>query len=293
MHKRILFGAAVAALCVSAPAFADVTVIGKVDVKKTIDVRETIDVITDVKLDAEVNLTPDKFAESSAIANQSTYNNEACSNCAEKKDNILNSANLNQGTVSLNQSSGNFNNQGTLISVAIDATTDPLDPGTPATHTGFAESLAAADQRNGTPNALANRDGTYAGAGNRVDTVNVLYRDATILNSFNSNTGLAYGNQSTGHMNNQVNVLSLAFALADNGVAISESDLGQVNANNDIRESGSSNNNNYGINKTALVSNSLNSNMGIVGVNQSVGNNANQANIVSLAAVGSGLPGGQ
>jgi hypothetical protein len=293
MHKLIFFGASALALSVSAPAFADVNVLGKVDVKKTIDVNETIDVITNVKLDANVKSDPKKFAESSAIANQSNYNNEACSNCAEKKDNILDSAKNNQGIVSLNQSSGNFNNQGSLISVAVDSSDPPGGGGggggTPQGKSGFAESLAAADQRNGTPNAIANRDGSYNGPGNRINTVNVLYRDALISGSFNSNTGLAYGNQSTGNMNNQVNVLSLAFALTDSGVAISEADLGQVNANNSIHESSSSNNG-YGINKSALTTNSLNGNMGIVGVNQSVGNNANQANIVSIAAVGSGLP---
>jgi hypothetical protein len=290
MHKMLFFGAAAIAIGAAAPAFADVNVTGYIDVTKTITVNEDIDVDTDVYLDVTVELDPEKFAESSAIANQSVYNNTACSNCAEKRDNIIDSASRNQGIVSLNQSTGNFNNQGTLISVAIDATDTPPPPNNTPGRGGFAESLAAADQRNGTPNAIANRDGTYAGRGNRIETVNVLYRDALITNSFNTNTGLAYGNQSTGHMNNQVNVLSLAFALTDTGVAISEADLGQVNANNDIRESGSSNNNNFGVNKSALVTNSLNGNMGVVGVNQSVGNNANQANIVSIAAVGSALP---
>lgn len=287
MKYSSLAGAATVALCLSAPAFADVTVTGNVALDKTIDVTETIDIKTDVDLDVNVELDAEKFAESIAIANQSNFDNEACTNCAEKEDDILNSASGNQGIVSLNQSSGNLNNQGTLVSIAVDADNDFEDvPG----NSGFAKSLAAADQRNGSPAALAGDDGNYADGANLVETVNVLFRNADITNSFNGNNGLAYGNQATGNMANQVNVLSLAFALDDNGVAISEADLGQVNANNVVREF-SSENGGFGVTKVATVSNSLNGNTGIVGVNQSVGNMSNQANVVSIAAVGSGLPG--
>ncbi len=286
MKHRLFLGVATAALCISGPALADVTVTGEIDLEKTIDVTETVDIITDVELNVEVNLDAEKFAESTAIANQSNYDNEACSNCAEKEDLIQNSANGNEGIVSLNQSSGNLNNQGTLISVAVDAGND--FPGVPG-NSGFAESLAAADQRNGTPDALAGDNGSFSDGANLVETVNILFRDADITDSFNGNTGLVYGNQATGNMANQVNILSLAFALDDNGVAISEADLGQVNANNIVRES-SDENDGFGILKVASVSNSLNGNTGIVGVNQSVGNMSNQANIVSIAAVGSSLP---
>lgn len=290
MTRKLLAGAATIALGISAPAMADVTVTGEIDLTKTIDVVETIDVDTDVQLDVEVNLDAEKFAESTAIANQSNFDNEACTNCAEKEDFIRGSATDNQGIVSLNQAGGNLNNQGTLISVAVDADNpgDPGDPGDPG-NSGFAESLAAADQRNGTPDALAGEGGNYSDGGNLVETVNILFRSADIRNSFNTNTGLVYGNQATGNMANQVNILSLAFALDDNGVAISEADLGQVNANNVVRESSSAQNP-FGIYKVANVNGSLNGNTGIVGVNQSVGNMSNQANIVSIAAVGSDLP---
>lgn len=286
MKHGLFLGVSTAALFIAGPALADVTVTGQVDLEKTIDVTETVDVTTDVNLDIQVLLDAEKFAESTAIANQSNYDNEACSNCAEKEDIIVNSVNGNEGIASLNQSSGNLNNQGTLISVAVDAADDfPNVPG----NSGFAESLAAADQRNGTPDALAGDDGSYSDGANLVETVNILFRSADIENSFNGNTGLIYGNQATGNMANQVNVLSLAFAIDDNGVAISEADLGQVNANNAVRES-SSENDGFGILKVASVSGSLNGNTGIVGVNQSVGNMSNQANIVSIAAVGTQVP---
>jgi len=45
-----------------------------------------------------------------------------------------------------------------------------------------------------------------------------------------------------------------------------------------------------GINKSATIDTSLNGDEGIFGVNQAVGNNGNQANIVSVAAVGTNLP---
>ncbi len=292
MKYGLFAGAATVALCLSGPALADVTVTGEIDLEKTINVVETITIDTDVDLDVAVALLAEKFAESIAIANQSNFDNEACTNCAEKEDFITNSVNGNEGIASINQSSGNLNNQGTLVSVAVDAAQDfpgEVPPGVDPGNSGFAESLAAADQRNGTPDALAGDDDSFSGGGNEVDTVNILFRSADITGSFNRNTGLVYGNQATGNMANQVNVLSLAFALDDNGVAISEADLGQVNANNEVRES-SSENDGFGVLKVASVSNSLNGNVGIVGVNQSVGNMSNQANIVSIAAVGSNLP---
>lgn len=286
MKHGLFLGVSTAALFIAGPALADVTVTGEINLEKTIDVTETVDVTTDVNLDVLVLLEAEKFAESTAIANQSNYDNKACSNCAEKEDIIVNSVNGNEGIASLNQSSGNLNNQGTLISVAVDAADDfPAVPG----NSGFAESLAAADQRNGTPDALAGDDGSYSDGANLVETVNILFRSADIENSFNGNTGLIYGNQAAGNMANQVNVLSLAFAIDDNGVAISEADLGQVNANSAVRES-SSEDGGFGVLKVASVSGSLNGNTGIVGVNQSVGNMSNQANIVSIAAVGTQVP---
>lgn len=62
MKYSSLAGAATVALCLSAPAFADVTVTGNVALDKTIDVTETIDIKTDVDLDVNVELDAEKFA---------------------------------------------------------------------------------------------------------------------------------------------------------------------------------------------------------------------------------------
>jgi hypothetical protein len=124
--------------------------------------------------------------------------------------------------------------------------------------------------------------------GNRVETANVLFRNAAVENSFLNNSGIIHGNQSAGTMNNQANALSLAVSLADNGVALSEADLGQFNMWNAVGESDTGNQN-VGINKLARIggsSGSFNGNTGVIGFNQSVGNLANQANVVSLSSVG-------
>jgi hypothetical protein len=136
---------------------------------------------------------------------------------------------------------------------------------------GFAESQAHAEQVN---------------EANLVDTINLLFRDAAIANSFSGNTGVLGFNQSPGNMNNQVNLVSLAVALTDSGVALSEADLGQFNLFNVVEESDSIGDpGGVGINKSASILASLNNNTGIVGLNQSAGNMANQANVVSMSFV--------
>ncbi len=96
-------------------------------------------------------------------------------------------------------------------------------------------------------------------------------------------------------MNNQANSEALAVAISLAGVALSEAALGQVNYN-------PTNENQFpavfefGVEKTATLSGSLNGNTGVGGVNQAAGNMANQANIFSLAFIdgggGVGLGGG-
>jgi hypothetical protein len=251
---------------------------------KRIGTFESILVATLVDAKAIITAKPEKFAESLVTANQNNLDNRACGNCAEKDDIIVDSGNGNAGIISLNQSSGNNNNQGTIVSVAIDAEPPPAPPPPPPppgpppppapNNSGFAHASAAA---------------TQSQTLNNIDTVNLLYRDATITNSLNQNEGLVYANQSTGNMNNQMNVLSLAYSLASSGVALSEAALGQFNTSGRVGES-TSLTGTVGINKLSRISNSMNDNVGILGVNQSTGNMANQANIVSIAAIGTNLP---
>jgi len=311
MRMKLIAGAAVGAL-MAAPAFADVEISADVDLDKDVTITERLDTDVRVRLDVDVFSDPNKFAEAISVANQQVTGNIGCGNCAEKSDLIEGSVLGNVGMTSVNQTVGNFNNQGTLVSAAVDLAGDPPPPPPPTdddpdpeplpADSGFAEASSAADQRIGANTGLSNRDGSFDGEGNTINSVNILFRDATIDNSFNGNTGLTYGNQSAGNANNQLNQLTLAFSLAgDGGVALSDAELGQANANNFVGEStqaggeGSGDADGpsseaFGVNKTALISGSINNNVGITGVNQSVGNFANQANIVTVSAVGSGLP---
>jgi hypothetical protein len=165
-----------------------------------------------------------------------------------------------------------MNNQASAVSVAIDVRVTPppgvdVPPPADPNDRGFAEAQAAADQRN---------------HDNMVESVNLLFRDSIIRDSFNGNTGVVHVNQAAGNMANQANVLSLAVAFTP-GVALSEADLGQVNAFNTVLESDSGTTL-FGVHKSAEITASVNGNTGIIGVNQSSGNMANQANVVSFAA---------
>jgi hypothetical protein len=270
--KRFLIGlVGMGALLWVTPALATVTVFATIDKTKAIFITEVITINKTVTLDAVVNIAVEKSAESQALANQDNLFNEACSNCAEKADTTTGSFNDNSGVVNGNQAAGNMNNQGNAVSVAVDTgggDVPPLQLDVP----GFAEAQAHAEQIN---------------LDNNVDTVNLIFRNADITDSFNDNTGVVGFNQSPGNMNNQVNLVSLAIAITDTGVALSEADLGQFNIRNTVQESDSlgASDPNIGINKSAVMAGSLNGNTGIVGVNQSAGNMANQANVASLAFV--------
>ena len=251
-------------------AYADVTVFATIDKDKDKFVFEQIDKFKHVDLFVTVDVNVIKAAESDALVNQRNDFNEACENCAEKRDFIENSGNTNSGIVTVNQAAGNMNNQASAVSVAIDVRVPNAPPDVPVPDPddrGFAEAQAAADQRN---------------ENNLVESVNLLFRDAIIRDSFSGNTGVVHVNQAAGNMANQANVLSMAVAFTP-GVALSEADLGQVNAFNTVLESDSGTTL-FGVHKSAEITNSVNGNTGIIGVNQSSGNMANQANVVSFAA---------
>jgi hypothetical protein len=309
-------------------AFADVFVFGDVTKEKDISIQETLLVnkVIDV---AAVVLLPDisKAANSDVIVNQVNMANEACTNCAEKKDTLQSSANNNSGVLSVNQSGGNNNNQGNAVSVAVDARTVTQTPPPPpviqADDAGFAMSQVAVEQTNGvyvnfTVDVVRDESTGRLSLGgltlddlitpsdlqgfpipsepNTVQTTDILFRDALLEDSANDNAGVAHINQATGNMNNQANVASVSVSLASGGVALAEAKLGQINALNLVFESDAVGITDpatqpdlletYGVNKSATISGSVLTNAGIVGVNQTVGNFANQTNAVSFSAVG-------
>lgn len=263
--------AAVALLFVGMPASADVTVTATVNKAKDVFVDEDIFIDKFVFIDADIVSTPDKAAESLATVNQTNTENEACSNCAEKEDRIRASFNSNSGIVTYNQAAGNMNNQGNAVSTAVDFEVEDGEQQNGPEGSGFAEAQAAADQDNFV---------------NTVDAVNLLFRTASIRSSGNNNSGVLFMNQSPGNLNNQANELSMAISFEDDGVALSEAELGQLNTANLALESARQTGEDaVGINKNAVIRNSLSGNTGVVGVNQSVGNNANQGNVFAIAAV--------
>jgi hypothetical protein len=263
-----LLGKALAPLAVGAlllmtggNAFADVFGTAQVFVTKDVLILETIIIAKDVFIDADVIIEPEKAAESLAVINQTNFDNEACENCAEKMDSIIDSVTGNDGITTVNQAGGNMNNQGMALAVAIDKE-DPTDPDAPD---GFAEAQVAVDQEN---------------FSNLVESIQIIFRDALISNSINTNTGITGVNQATGNINNQANAVSIAVSLSG-GVALSEGLLGQETSGNENLE--------FDIFKTATISGSISGNTGVTQVNQSAGNLGNQANLVSVAATIGGL----
>lgn len=269
---RWVISVAVLLAFAAAPASADVDAYATIFKDKDITVTEWINIDKNVDVDVTVDVEAESVAEAFALLNQTNNNNHACSACAEKTDYIDASANDNSGIVTVNQAAGNNNNQGAAISLAIDDIGGGgPPPDNPDAEDGFAHAQAHADQRN---------------MFNTIDAVELAFRDAWIDASFNGNNGVIHGNQSAGNNNNQGNVLAMGVSLLGTGVALAESDLGQENRNNRNFESqlvefdGPAH---VGINKEARLNGSVNSNSGIVGINQSAGNNGNQANVVSFA----------
>jgi len=279
MRKLLLASTAVMLLAGAHSASATVIVFATIDKTKDVTVYEELNVFKFVFLDVLVVSAPGKFAEGDALVNQFNNTNTGCFNCAEKIDNITDAGNANSGIFNINQSAGNMNNQASALAVAVDVRIpgDPTVPPSPdplPTDLGFAEAQAGAEQYNS----------------DSVDkATSLFFKQGLITASLNGGTGLLNVNQAPGNMNNQANSVSLSVSFAPGGVALSEADLGQFNLANKVYESGVSigagTNPQLGINKLALIGDSINGNAGIVGVNQAVGNFANQANVVAFAAV--------
>lgn len=281
MRKTILLASA-AALAIgfaSSSAFADVNLLVNVDKDKFISISETVSVTKDIDIIVDVNVLASKGAEAGSIVNQTNGGNLACENCAEKFDHINASINGNNGVTSVNQASGNNNNQGNVLTAAVDASEPGEDPPPPPppgggggepVAGGFAHAQGHVDQKNGT--AFLSGDGTA----NRVDSAEILFRDALIAASVNDNNGLTMVNQATGQMGNQANAVTIAISLAAGGVALTESDLGQETTGNTSSETN--------VFKTTTIDGSINGNNGVTLVNQSAGNMGNQANNLSLGA---------
>jgi len=297
---------ALALLAYSPPVSAEVDVFASIQKTKDIRITEHITITKIVNLTVHATqLDYDSAAEADAIVNQENTNNDVDSSFTQLgagvdlsqvnnfgidlKATITASINDNTGIVDVNQDVGNMTNQGNQVALAV---ATPAS-GTAATNFVVVNSQSEAEQIN-EDNAVwhgedpASEEGLNEVTGlPYVDLVTEPNEAALIDGSINGNTGIVNVNQNAGNMNNQANSEALAVAISLAGVALSEAALGQVNSNPE-NENGFPAVFEFGVEKTATLTGSLNGNTGVGGVNQASGNMANQANIFSLAFIDGG-----
>lgn len=250
-----------------ATAFAGVVVTAEISKFKDIFVTEFIDIQKTVNIYVFVDATVDRAAESQTLINQGHDGFFRVDvEDASRQDNLRNAANDNSSVLTINQAAGNMNNQGSAVSIAVNDVQATELPG------AIADAQASVGQTKvGSSGAGASYRGSVSG----------VTSDARIENAIDNNTGVVHVNQSPGDMNSQANAVSMAVSTVG-GVAMAEADLGQVNSFLNVNENSAAAN---GINRSALIQSAVNNNTGVLGVNQSSGTGANQANVVSFATV--------
>ncbi|MDA8087875.1 MAG: hypothetical protein M0Z75_14390 [Nitrospiraceae bacterium] len=179
-----------------------------------------------------------------------------------------------EGVTQFNQDSGNGNNQANSTAISIIKEDEA----------GYADAKSGGQQVNdGGDNSIkldlgaALNLGTTLGLDFPASGVAELgtSTSATIVDAIDHNKGIINVNQSAGNLNSQVNQISMGL-LKDANVALAEADLGQVTSNYTVVQVNTT--------STAQIVHALHDNQGVVNVNQSSGNLANQANVFSLAA---------
>lgn len=259
------------------PALADLTLF--VDVFKDKDkvVFEDLQKLKFATVNVVGDFVPEGAAEAEALANVLNEGNRVddnvggtSTNFGIERDALLDgSINNNTGIVGVNQDVGNMVNQANIVAVAA---TD--------TATAFADSQAAVDQANrGNSSRQEEQLNPPLSQVSGPPFDPALFdpdRTASIIGSVNSNAGIIGVNQNAGNMNNQTNAVALAVGIGSQ-VALAESELGQVNTGNTVVEVATV--------KLDRITDSVNLNTGIIGVNQSSGNMNNQASAISFSAI--------
>jgi hypothetical protein len=206
-----------------------------------------------VTFDVDVSLDTSEAAEANAIVKAINDYAYGCEDCTSKDSLLQDSILGNRGIVQTNQATGHINNQGNVVAIAVDDTNGNGTNGTGS----FTEAQAVLEQAN-----------LYSATYTEDSGIRAL-----ITGSINNNLGIVQFNQSSGNINNQHNVIALAVGGA--GVAISEAVLGQANAYVVAIDRDTP--------RDATIYNSINSNRGIVQVNQNVGTLNNQGNVISIS----------
>lgn len=249
-------------------ALADVTINATFFKNKDTNITETIYREKAVFLQVQVMPDVTKFSEALSLVNQATSSNSMVEQTTHRVDEIVNSVNNNVGLTILNQSSGDLNQQGSSAS----GTTNAGNTGVV-----FSEAQAGAEQRSNN-NSLVQSDLRYDAnvpLDGKPDTLPaVAGKTARIENAIKANTGVVHVNQAVGNMNNQANTLALATSFGQGGIVLADAVLGQKQTGNSVAETG--------VLRTAIFTNTVIGNTGIVSVNQAAGNLANQANVVAI-----------
>jgi hypothetical protein len=178
------------------------------------------------------------------------------------------SANGNTGVMAVNNASGNLNNQGNTVAVSVagfDANGD-VEPASQGR-----EGRGRRGPRGALSHAVA-----FAFQGNMLNGYFSTKKDvnAVIEGSVSGNLGVAGVNNAAGSQNNQTNTVAIAAGL-NTSIALSEATLAQANALGMVCVTGGANN--------AVITESINANHGVVGVNNSAGAQNNQANVVAIS----------
>jgi hypothetical protein len=304
--KKTLLATAGSALALvllahSLPASADVDVTATINKTKDITVTEFITIFKTVFIDVDIAVAYRSAAEADAIVNQTSTDNTVTHTVLQLDPSvdpeditnfgirltasITDSINDNTGIVNVNQDVGNMSNQGNQLALAV---ATPANTGAVRFQKVLLNSQSEADQRNERNSVFESeqpdpRTDLFTGPNNE---------SAEIDGSINGNTGVVNVNQNSGNMNNQANSEALAVAIDLAGVALSEAALGQVNMANNGGPGGDNTESTgvleAGVTKLASITDSLNGNTGVGGVNQAAGNMANQANTFSLSFIDSG-----
>jgi len=258
-------GVVLGVLAVTLPAMADVDVYAEIDKTKTVTVTEDIDIDKTITVTADVTVTPTSAAEAATVVNTEILGNTVLKNVetAPEEAFLETIAEISgaafagsSGIIQVNQAPGNMNNQGNATAVSIVA---------PSTGETANEALT---------NAQASEEDINAG--NVVGAYRTELQDLISGDAFRGVTGILNVNQAAGNMNNQHN--SVAIAVGDGIVALSEADLGQTNALNYVEEINTFKFDTISNNAFAQCS-------GIINVNQSTGNMNNQSNVLAISAI--------
>ncbi len=256
MKKLMTFTVAALAIGGAAIAQADVTALVEVTKDVAIVNSETIAINKTVGLNVTVDQQLDGAAEAQAIASVTNLGNEYDLQDAQYNSSLWNSVIGHAGVLGLNQDTGNMANQANLVSAST--------TGVQGNNGTFANSQAEATMNTGAS------DNTLKDVSTR----------SLMSGSINRNNGIIGVNQNSGNMMSQLTAVALAIG-DESRIALSEAALGQTTSASKLKLEGTS--------SSASIPGSINYNTGIIGVNQSSGNNGNQAVNVSVAA--SFLPG--